>query len=298
MSNRLRAPWLPVAIALSLLAGCAAQMQPVADFGATANRLAAAYKPFTADLEDSCEQQQRYAALIASGDYDDEIVWRKAADTCAQYKQAGATAAALGDGVAAYAVALVKLSGAKATVFDSDIRDVSTKLGTMTHDGSPAIATDDLGTATKVLRGVALLVEEGKLQTLTRSTLRDNQAALEVVVGAMKRYAGQVYDHQLTATKGTLDGAHASLVTASRATPDAAPVLPWRLAQPVLSAEIEANKQAHERVVAFDKAADALLKAHAALVENFDTLTGVKQLKLVQEFVTTVQAIKADAAAL
>ena len=298
MSNRLRALWLPAAIALSLLTGCAAQMQPVADFGASANHLAAAYKPFTKDLEDRCEQQQRYAALIASGDYDDGIVRRKAVDICAQYKQAGATAAALGDGVAAYAVALVKLSGAKATVFDSDIGDVSTKLGTMTHDGSPLIAADDLSTATKVLRGVAQLVEEGKLQTLTRSTLRDNQAALEVVVGAMKRYADQVYDHQLTATKGTLDGAHATLVTASRAAPDATPVLPWRLAQPALRAEIEANTQAHDHVVAFDKAADALLKAHADLVDNFDTLTGVKRLKLVQEFIAKVQAIEADAAAL
>lgn len=300
MSNRLRAPWLPAAIALTLLGGCAAQMQPVADFGASANHLAAAYKPFTTGLEDSCEQRQRTVALSASGSYDDEVVWRDAAAFCAQYKQAGAEAAALGDGLSAYAVALVKLSGAKATVFDSDIRDVSAKLGTLTHDGSPVIASPELSAATKVLRATALLVVEGKLQTLTRSTLRDNQAALEVVVDAMKRYADKVYDHQLADTQAILAGEHASLVAASNAAAqsDVARVLPWRLAQPGLRADIDANRLEHDRVLAFDKAADALVAAHAGLVANFDTLTGIERLQAVQDFVAKVQAIKAGADAL
>ena len=300
MSNRLCAPWLLPAMAMSLLAGCAAQMQPVADFGATANHLAAAYKPFASGLQDSCEQKQRYVALSAPGSYDDEVVWRDAAVFCAQYKQAGAEAAALGDGVSAYAVALVKLSGAKATVFDKDIRDASTQLGTLTHDGTPVIASDELSVATKVLRATALLVEEGKLQTLTRSTLQDNQAALVVVVDAMKRYADKVYGHQLADTRTILDGEHVSLVAASRAAAasDVPGVLPWRLAQPALRADIDANKLETGRVAAFDEAADALVKAHADLIANFDTLRGVQRLELVQSFVAKVQAIRAGAAAL
>ena len=298
MSNRLRAPWSLPAIALTLLAGCAAQMQPVADFGASANHLAAAYKPFTSGLEDSCEQKQRYVALSTPGNYDDEVVWRDAAAFCAQFKQAGADAAALGDGLAAYAVALVKLSGAKATVFDGDISNVSTQLGTLTHDGAPVIPSEDLNVATKVLRATALLVEEGKIQTLTRSTLTDNQAALEVVVNAMKRYADKVYDHQLVDTRTILDGEHVGLVAASNAAaePDVPHVLPWRLAQQSLRADIDANKAAHAHVLAFDDAADALLKAHADLIANFDTLSGVKKLQLVQDFVAKVQALKAGTA--
>ena len=299
MSNRLRAPWLPAALATSLLAGCAAQMQPVADFGASANHLSAAYKPFTTDLRDSCEQQQRYVALSAPGAYDDEVVWRDAAAFCVQYKQAGAEAAVLGDALSTYAVALVKLSGAKATVFDSEIREASSELGAMTHDGEPVIASQELSVATKALRATALLVTEGRLQTLTKSTLQDNQVPLETVVGAMKRYADSIYDHQLTDTRAILEGEHASFVAASNApaASDVPRVLPWRLAQPALRADIDANKQAHEHVVAFDTAADALVKAHADLVANFDTLQGVKQLKQVQDFVAKVQALK-DAAPL
>ena len=299
MSNRLRARWAPAAIAL-LLAGCAAQMQPVADFGASANHLAAAYKPFTSGLEDSCEQQHRYVALSARGAYDDEAVWRDAAAFCAQYRQAGAEAAALGDGLSAYAVALVKLSGAKPTVFDADIRGASTQLGTLTHDGSPVIPSEELSVATKVLRATALAVEEGKIQALTRSTLQDNQAALDVVVNAMRRYADKVYDHQLADTKAILASEHLGLVAASNAAAesDVPRVLPWRLAQPALRADIDANRLEHDRVVAFDKAADALVKAHADLVANFDTLRGVKKLELVQDFVAKVRALEAGAARL
>jgi hypothetical protein len=297
MSNRPRAPWWPAAIAISLLAGCAAQMQPVADFGASADHLAGAYKPFTSDLADSCQQQQRYVALSARGDYDDQAVRRDAATFCAQFKQAGTEAAALGEGVSAYGAALVKLSGAKATVFDGDILAASGKLGAITRDGEPLIASHDLNVATKALRATALLVEEGKLQTLTKQTLQDNQAALAVVVGAMKRYADQIYDHQLADAHAILSGERVSLVAVSRApaASDVPAVLPARLAQVAMDADIAANRQAHERVLAFDKAADALLAAHADLIADFDTLKGVERIKAVQDVVKRVRALEAGA---
>ena len=148
----------------------------------------------------------------------------------------------------------------------------STQLGTLTHDGSPVIPSEELSVATKVLRATALAVEEGKIQALTRSTLQDNQAALDVVVNAMKRYADKVYDHQLADTKAILASEHLGLVAASNAAAesDVPRVLPWRLAQPALRADIDANRLEHDRVVAFDKAADALVKAHADLVANFE----------------------------
>jgi len=300
MSKRFGVPGALAAIGLALLAGCAAQMKPVADFGAAANHLATAYKPFTSGLADSCEQKRRYVALSAPGAYDDEIVSRDAATSCAKYRQAGTQAAALGDGVAAYANALVKLSGAKPTVFDSDINHVGSKLGGMKHDGVAVFDSDDLGVATKALRATAVLVDEGKLQVLTRETLRDNHAALVTVVTAMKRYASGVYAPQLADTLTILDNEHEVLIAASRATTqaDVTAALPARLAQPAMRADIDANKLEAERVAAFDKAADALVAAHADLVANFDTLGGVEKLALVSTFIEKVQAIKERAAAL
>ncbi len=300
MSNRFGLPRALAAIALALLGGCAAQMKPVADFGAAANHLATAYKPFTSGLADSCEQKRRYVALSAPGAYDDEIVARDAATSCANARQAGAQAAALGDGVAAYANALVKLSGAKPTVFDSNISHVGSKLGDVKVDGVAVVDSSDLGLATKALRATAVLVDEGKLQVLTRETLRDNHGALVTVVNAMKRYASGVYAPQLADTRTILLGEHDVLIASSRAaTPaDVAAALPARLAQPAMRADIDANKLEAERVAAFDKAADALVAAHADLVANFDTLAGVEKLELVSTFVAKVQAIKERAAAL
>ena len=82
MSNRLRARRAPAAIAL-LLGGCALQMQPVADFGAAANRLATTYKPFGSGIAASCEQRQRYVALGNAGTFDDAVAQRAAAAQCA-----------------------------------------------------------------------------------------------------------------------------------------------------------------------------------------------------------------------
>ncbi|HEY9026139.1 MAG TPA: hypothetical protein VIP05_17710, partial [Burkholderiaceae bacterium] len=63
MSHRLRALGPLAATLACVLAGCAAQMQPVADFGAAANHLAVVYKPFAAGMGASCEQRERYVAL-------------------------------------------------------------------------------------------------------------------------------------------------------------------------------------------------------------------------------------------
>src|SRR4051812_38870322 len=66
-------------IALLLLGGCAAQMQPVADFGAAANHLAEVYKPFAAGMGASCERRERTVARGNAGAYDDAAAERAAA---------------------------------------------------------------------------------------------------------------------------------------------------------------------------------------------------------------------------
>ena len=109
MPYRPHAPWPLAAIALALLAGCAAQMQPVADFGAAANHLATVYKPFATGMGASCEQRERYVALGNPGVFDDAASQRDAAARCKALKEAGVTAALFGQALADYATALVKV---------------------------------------------------------------------------------------------------------------------------------------------------------------------------------------------
>ena len=289
------------AIAALLLGGCAAQMQPVADFGAAANHLATVYKPFAPGLGLSCEQRERYVALGNPGPFDDAATERAADDRCKPLKEAGATAALFGQALSDYATALVKVSGAKATVFDGDLRGLSGAAGKLaTRDGTALFDSSKLGAATKIARAAAAMVVEEKLQVLTRATLEDNHEALKVVVEAMQTYADKVYAGQLADTHDIMAGELGRLVLASSA-PTQADVesrLPWRFAQTATRADIAANELEARRARAFGKTADALVAAHADLIANFDKIGGARRLELVSAFVAKVQAINDDAAAL
>ena len=296
MSHRLHA-----LLALSLLAGCAAQMQPVADFGAAANHLAIVYKPFAGGMGASCEQHERYVALGNAGPFDDAVAQRAAAGKCGPLKEAGATATLFGQALAQYATALARLSGAKATAFDSDLRDVDDAAAKLaTRDGTPLFDSTKLGAASKIARAAAALLMEDKVQHLTRETLQDNQDALRIVVDAMKTYAAKVYAGQLTDTHDVMAGELGRLVTASNAPTqgDVEARLPWRYAQTATRADIAANELEARRVKDFGNAADALVAAHAALIANFDKIGGARRLELVAAFVAQVQALNDDAATL
>src|SRR6201989_3274402 len=124
MSHRSRASRPLAAIAIALLAGCAAQMKPVADFGAASSHLATVYKPFASGLGTSCEQRERYMALGHPGAFDDAVAER-------------AAAALFGQALADYAGALAKLSGARPTAFDGDIKELSGAANKLaTRDGT------------------------------------------------------------------------------------------------------------------------------------------------------------------
>ncbi len=301
MSHRSRASRPLAAIAIALLAGCAAQMQPVADFGAASSHLATVYKPFASGLGASCEQRERYMALGNPGAFDDAVAERAAADKCKALREAGATAALFGQALADYAGALAKLSGARPTAFDSDIKELSGAANKLaTRDGTPIFDSSKLGAATKIARAAVAMLTEAKVETLKRSTLEDNQEALRVVVEAMKSYAGKVYAGQLADTHDIMAGELGRLVAASNA-PSQADVesrLPWRYAQTAARADIAANELEARRVREFGKTADALLAAHADLIANFDKIGGAKRLELVAAFVAQAQAIGDDAAAL
>jgi hypothetical protein len=301
MPNRPPAAWPLAALAACLLGGCAAQMQPVADFGAAANHLATVYRPFAAGMAASCEQRERYVALGNPGVFDDAAAERDAAGRCRALKEAGATAALFGQALADYATALAKASGARATAFDADIKGVSGAAGALeARDGTPLFDSTRLKAAGKLARAAAALVLEEKIQVLTRATLEDNHEALRIVVEAMKTCADKVYAGQLADTHDVMAGELGRLVLASNA-PTQADVearLPWRFAQTATRADIAANELEARRVRAFGKTADALVAAHAALIANFDKIGGARRLELVSAFVAQVQAINDDAAAL
>ncbi len=301
MSNRLL-PSRPLALlATALLGACAAQMQPVADFGAAASHLATSYRPFADGLGASCKQRQRYIARGNPGRFDDAASQRDAEHQCAPLTQAGDTANLFARALSDYAGALAKMSHAKATAFDADIKGVSSAASDLaTRDGTPLFDSKKLGAATKLARAAAAMVLEEKIQVLTRATLADNHDALTVVVEAMKTYADTIYAGQLGDTRDVMQGELGRLVVASDA-PTQADVearMPWRYAQTATRADLAANALETRRVHAFTQAADALVAAHAELIANFDKIGGARRLELVSAFVQKVQAMSDEAALL
>jgi len=289
----------PVAACLAclVLAGCAAPLQPVADFGAAARHLAEAYKPFTSGLGDSCEQRARYKAIGNAGAFDDAAAQREAARECRPLKEAAATAALFAKALGDYAAALASLSGVKANAFDSELRGVSSAAAKLENRAGDALFDSaKLSAASRLARAAAQMTLEGRQRRLTRATLQDNQEALGVVVEAMKTYAGAIYAGQLRDTHDVMAGELARLVLASTAATQAEVEarLPWRFAQAGMRADLAANELEARHVQAFARSADALLAAHAALVSDFDQLGDLQRLAQVADFVTRVQEIGAD----
>jgi hypothetical protein len=301
MPNRAPAAWPLAAIALCLLGGCAAPLQPVADFGGAANHLATVYQPFTTGMASSCEQRERYVALGNPGAFDDAAAERDAAARCRGLKEAGVTAALFGQALADYATALTKASGARPTAFDAELRDVSGAAAKLaTRDGTPLFDSTRLRAATRIARAAAALAMTAKIQALTRATLQDNHEALGLVVDAMTRYAETLYAGQLADTRAIMAGELGRLVAASNAPTqvDVEGRLPWRYAQAAARADIAANELEARRIHAFARTGEALLAAHADLIANFDKIGGARRLELVAAFVAQVQAINDDAAML
>jgi hypothetical protein len=291
---------VPVPV-LALLGACASPMAPVADFGHAAGSLATDYRPFVSGLAAACEQRAGYRALSGPGAYDLAAARRDAARTCAPLREEAHTATLFADALADYAAALGHLAGVKDTVVDGELRGLSGALKDLPgRDGSALFPSTAVGAAEKIARAAAVLAVRERTHALTRAELADNHAALVTVVQSMKTFVTAIYAGELASTQDAMKGEYTRLVAASLA-PQQADVdarLPYRWAQQAALADLSANQAAQRRIAAFGRAADALVAAHAALIEHFDQLDGHARLAAVADLVDQVQALRDGAAAL
>ncbi|MET0382780.1 MAG: hypothetical protein ABW032_05090 [Burkholderiaceae bacterium] len=301
MPIRFNPPRAAALLAASLMAACAAPLQPVADFGAAADRLARDYEPFADGIGKACERRLRFKALGNAGPFDDAASERDARRQCGPLSKEAGTAALFAKALSAYATALAKLAGEKPTALEREAKAATGAVDQLEdRDGTPIFDKHKVDAASRLARAAAAIVLQEKVRRLERATLEDNRDALAVVVGAMKTYAGAIYAGQLRDSQDVMEGELRRLVAASDA-PTQADVqarLPWRFAQAATRADIAAGELELRRVNAFSTAADALLAAHTALIDHFDRLDGAKRLALVADFVNLVEAVRGDAQAL
>lgn len=281
-----------------LVGGCVTTMKTVADFGTATTTLTGSYKPMVAGIVSTCEMRRTYRMLEEQGPYDLVNVRTTAKAECKPLADAAATANSFGEALGGYGAALSSLAGAKASALDDDIAGVSSaaqelkdKTGTATFDKTQLEAGSKLATA------AVHLLNQRRIYTLTRRILEENREPLRVTVEAMKTYASRNYQGELTETHNTLTSVFARLAKSSRSSTavDVPSRLPFRFAQFVVRADIDANEAESMKVKKFVEASDSLIKAHGELLEKSGQLTTLEQLAAVSDFVQKVKIVRDSA---
>ena len=282
-----------------LLAGCAASLQPVADFGTAASALSARYRPFVGGLVALCVQRQQYRALGDPGGFDATAVQLAAQARCQPYRNDSRQAAELGQALAAYASALARLAGSRSDALDDDIADLAkTAKGVQDRDGQRFFNAGQLDAASRLAQAVTRWLVQQGAQSLTRQLLVEHQPDLATVVGAMASFVSRSYGGELRDLRETLQVTQAQLVRLSQAATDAQvdATLPFRQAQTAVVADLARAEQAERQAQAFARAADALLQAHQALIDQFDTLGNGQRVAAVQQLARQVRQLVAGLA--
>ena len=282
--------------ALAALAGCAADVKPVADFGNTAIAWSESYRPLVREIGEACVERRFYRGIEEPGPYDARAARDGATADCRPLVAAGHTANAFADAVASYAASLVTLAKAKPDALSDDIGDMAKAVGTFEHDDGDAYFSGTQVAAARTIASAAVeLMLAKRRQALTRALLERNQAPLATTVGAMKFFAVDVYGGELRNTRLTVDGVRERLRAASdtQALGRGSPV-PIRLAQREVYDDLRSIDDRERAIARFAAAADALIAAHADLAARFDALDSTQRLTSVSDFFQKVKAFRSE----
>ena len=286
-----------VLVASLALAGCAAPMKPLADFGGATQALARSWSPFMPALEASCESRWRYRALSMPGTYDVREALAQAASECNALGLEAGKARLFAHALEDYAHALASVSGVHAGAFDDSLATLADTAGQLQDaQGSAVFDPGRVQAAQRLARAVAHVATARAQAAEARRLLKEPRQDLEIVVGAMKTYADAILRPQLREAHDVMTGELVRLTRASAA-PTQADVearLPWRLAQESVRRDLEENNVQARQVDAFQEAADQLLVAHAALLADFDRLGQLDRLRGVDDFVARVRTLRDD----
>lgn len=289
---------------IALTTGCAANLKPVATFGAGTSALAATYKPMVSDLEKTCLARRTEEAIPKTyGEYNYATTLLAAATDCKEItdnKKLVQEFAVILDG---YGAGLVELAGLKADALSADIGAVSGAAGKLKNAGGTAlIKKTELDLATKLATYAVEMLLGHKVKEEARKELEQGKVPLATTVQAMKIVVNTPYLNELTELERHLRFMEARLLAGSNAVQvqgndDASlaaiyRAIPMRVLQAQNRERIVAVTKVKENITKFNEAADALTAAHAELIVKFDEKTAIEKMPALLDFIKKVRDLR------
>lgn len=295
---------LSLGLFVALTTGCAANLKPVATFGAGTSSLAATYKPMVTDLEKTCLARRTEEAIPKTyGEYNYTTSLVVAAADCKEItdnKQLVQEFAVILDG---YGAGLVELSGLKADALSADIGAVSDAAGKLKNaSGTALIEKTELELATKLATYAVEMLLGHKIKEEAKKELEQGKVPLATTVQAMKVVVNTPYLNELKELERHLRFMEARLLTGSNAVQvqgndDASlaamyRAIPLRVLQAQNQERIVAVTKAKGNITKFNEAADALTAAHAELIAKFDEKTAIDKMPALLNFIKKVRDLR------
>ncbi len=295
---------LSLGLFVALTTGCAANLKPVATFGAGTSALAATYKPMVTDLEKTCLARRTEEAIPKTyGEYSYTATLVVVAADCKEItdnKRLVQEFAVILDG---YGAGLVELSGLKADALSADISAVSAAASNLKNaSGTALIEKTELDLATKLATYAVEMFLGQKIKKEARKELERGKVPLATTVQAMKVVVNTPYLNELNELERHLQFMEARLMTGSNAVQvqgndDASlaamyRAIPLRVLQAQNHERIVAVTNAKESITKFNEAADALTAAHAELIAKFDEKTEIDKMPALLDFIKKVRDLR------
>lgn len=295
---------LSLGLFVALTTGCAANLKPVATFGAGTSALAATYKPMVTDLEKTCLARRTEEAIPKTyGEYSYTATLVVVAADCKEItdnKRLVQEFAVILDG---YGAGLVELSGLKADALSADISAVSAAASNLKNaSGTTLIKKTELDLATKLATYAVEMFLGQKIKKEARKELEQGKVPLATTVQAMKGVVNTPYLNELNELERHLQFMEARLMTGSNAVQvqgndDASlaamyRAIPLRVLQAQNHERIVAVTNAKESITKFNEAADALTAAHAELIAKFDEKTEIDKMPALLDFIKKVRDLR------
>lgn len=295
---------LSLGLFVALTTGCAANLKPVATFGAGASALAANFKPMVTDLEKTCLARRTEEAIPKTyGEYNYTTTLVGATADCKEItdnKKLVQEFAVILDG---YGAGLVELSGLNADALSADIGAVSGAAGKLTNaSGTALIGNTELDLATKLATYAIEMLLGQKIKKEAKKALEQGKVPLATTVHAMKAVVNTPYLNELKELERHLRFMEARLLTGSNAVQvqgnnDASlaamyRAIPLRVLQAQNQERLVAVTKTKQNITKFNEAADALTAAHSELIATFDEKTAIDKMPALHDFVKKVRDLR------
>ncbi|CAB5721093.1 Uncharacterised protein [Delftia tsuruhatensis] len=295
---------LSLGLFVAITTGCAANLKPVATFGAGTSALAATYRPMVTDLEKTCLARRTEEAIPKTyGEFNYPTAIAGAAADCKEItdnKKLVQEFAVILDG---YGAGLVELSGLKADMLSADIGAVSSAASKLKNaSGTVLIEKAQLDLATKLATYAVEMLLGNKVKEEARKELEQGKIPLAATVHAMKAVVNTPYLNELNELDRHLRFMESRLLTGSNAVQvsgndDASlaamhRAIPLRMLQAQNHERIAAVARARENITKFNEAADALTVAHAELIAKFDEKTAIDKIPALLDFIKKVRDLR------